>query len=989
MLRERHAEVPPDLLSWRTRLLTALLRVIALAGVPLMVLVLIEATRHPEQWPAALMYLSIYATMAALSLLRRADHRTRFWALLVGGYAVAGLAMARGGLAGDGRLYLLVLPALISIAWDVRAGIAASLVSVLMYGLFAVTADRGWMAAWLVRAENPLGLGDWVVGGASLTMCLAVIVTLQWTFHRFQKTAIHHQVALLNQAREAEARYRAVSELASDFAYSLRIDPDGRLELAWIAGDIERITGFHPEEVDLRCGLESLIHSKDLPVLEESLRVLRSGQPHTTEIRILTKSGEVRWLRNFARPEWDEEEGRVTYIIGAARDITAEKEAQQALEESERRFRTFTEANLAGVYIMQDGVVQYINPALANIIGYSPEEVIGRLGIPELIHPDEQAFIEEQMRRRLTDEPEGVRHVLRAVRKDGTTVYCEVLARRIEYEGRPAILGTVLDVTQQVHAKERLERRVAQLTLLKNVAREMTTLSDPATALKQAVQLVQRTFGYEHVAIFTPDPSSGSLVMRARAGELSAFFPPGHWLPQGCGMVGWVAEHGEFLLANDVDQEPRYVNFFPDVIPTRSELAVAIKTGRKVIGVLDVQSKRLNAFDEEDVLVLRTVADQIAVAMENARLYEVLQRELERRRQAMAALQESENTARVLLNSIGEAVMLLDSTGSVLAANEAAAKVLGQEVSQVVGGRFPELVRSVLPADVGDSRWNHIQRAVRSARAVRFEDRVDGRLFEHNVYPVPGPGKKVTRLAVLSRDITERREMARRIAHAEQLAVLGRLAAVLAHEINNPLQAIQSHLELALEFTLDPAEHRTHLSIAHREVERLADIARRMLQLAQPTGEKRREIAVAELVERTLSLVDKQLKKRGIEVTVNLPEDLPRVTVAPNQMVQVLLNLFINAQEAMPDGGRIDLRARAEGEKLVLTLANSGPPIPEEHIAHIFDPFFTTKASGTGLGLAICDRLVRENRGTIRAENLERDQGVAFIITLPVGRASS
>jgi signal transduction histidine kinase len=121
-------------------------------------------------------------------------------------------------------------------------------------------------------------------------------------------------------------------------------------------------------------------------------------------------------------------------------------------------------------------------------------------------------------------------------------------------------------------------------------------------------------------------------------------------------------------------------------------------------------------------------------------------------------------------------------------------------------------------------------------------------------------------------------------------------------------------------------------------------------------------------------------------VTTDFPPGLPAVYVAPNQIVQVLLNLVINAIEAMPGGGHVHVAARVDGDVLVLSLTNDGPPIPPEYVGYVFDAFFTTKPGGTGLGLAISDSIVRNHGGTIRVENLSGDQGVTFKVTLPTSR---
>jgi two-component system NtrC family sensor kinase len=133
-----------------------------------------------------------------------------------------------------------------------------------------------------------------------------------------------------------------------------------------------------------------------------------------------------------------------------------------------------------------------------------------------------------------------------------------------------------------------------------------------------------------------------------------------------------------------------------------------------------------------------------------------------------------------------------------------------------------------------------------------------------------------------------------------------------------------------------------------------------------------------------LVLVGKQLQHTNVRVTTAFPADLPLVCVAPDQVVQVLLNILINATEVMPGGGHVHVEAHTSQEMLVLTLSNDGPPIPSQHLGHVFDPFFSTKPDGTGLGLSISYSIVQGHGGDIHAENLDDDQGVRFTITLPL-----
>lgn len=700
--------------SWRQRALNLLLIAVSGAAVPPLAFLLWEAVLDPRQWPAVIAYGALYGLILLLALLRRLPFQWRAWGFIIVGYAVAAIALARGGLMGDGRLYLLILPVMTWFLLGLRFALVTTLISALEYSFFALAAAQGWLAQWLVRTDNSLLPIDWLAAGVSLLLGLVAVNVLLLEYNRFQGR-------LLGEARALQARYQA-----------------------------------------------------------------------------------------------------------------------------------FTEANLAGIYVLQEGVIRYINPALCRMLGYREDEVVGQMGVDELIHPEDREMVRENIRRRLNGEPVGNRYLLRALRKDGSTLYCEVLARQIEYEGRPAILGTVLDVTDRVEAFQRLERQVARLTLLKEIARRISELNPPDMVMARAVHLLVETFGYHHAAIFVQDPKTGDLVMRARAGQFVDLFPSDHRLAPGEGMVGWVAQNGQTLLANDVAQEPRYVNRYPDRIPTRAELTVPLRWGEQVIGVLDVQSPQRDAFTEDDVRTLETLADQLAVALRNAYLYE------------------------------------------------------------------------------------------------------------------------------------EQQRMERQIAQTEKLTALGRLAASLAHEINNPLQVIQAHLELALERPVWRQEEREGLEIALQHTRRLAETAQRALGLARPSDGPRQEVRPRELVTQSLLLVRHRLEGSNVQVEIDVPESLPPLRVVPNDILQVLVNLILNGIEAMPDGGCLRIAAGAGDTEVWLRVTSGCASHLPPDMGQLFEPFFTTKPDGVGLGLAISRQIVERYGGQITAQNSGDGQGLSFTVYLPV-----
>lgn len=301
-------------------------------------------------------------------------------------------------------------------------------------------------------------------------------------------------------------------------------------------------------------------------------------------------------------------------------DITERKQMEKSLRESENRYRTLFESAGDAIFIHKlTGRLLAVNRVACERLRYSREELL-RMDITDIDAPEYAALLPERIEKLHWYGHHFFETV--HVRRDGVIVPTELSSRLIDYEGGQAVLSIARDITKRKRAEKMLARRATQLALLNQIGSQIVAVLELDRVLDTAVCLVQESFDYHHVAIFTVERKQKQVVMRARAGTFTDLFPPDHRLGIDQGIVGWVARHGQRLLANDVSAEPRYVNLYPGVIPTRSELSVPIRVGEEVLGILDVQSPELNAFDENDVMVMETLVSQIAVAIENARLYE-------------------------------------------------------------------------------------------------------------------------------------------------------------------------------------------------------------------------------------------------------------------------------------------------------------------------------------------------------------------------------
>jgi signal transduction histidine kinase len=222
----------------------------------------------------------------------------------------------------------------------------------------------------------------------------------------------------------------------------------------------------------------------------------------------------------------------------------------------------------------------------------------------------------------------------------------------------------------------------------------------------------------------------------------------------------------------------------------------------------------------------------------------------------------------------------------------------------------------------------------------------------------------------------------RQLVQSEKLAATGRLAMSLAHEINNPLQAIQNCLHLTLEFELDTDRKTYYLNLAREEVERLSLLVQSMLDFYRPSRSDQPTADMLNVIERVLALSDQKLRHNQINVQLDFPAQPLVAPIASDQLGQVCLNLIVNAAEAMENGGTLRISACTRDDTIELRLADTGPGIPPADLPHIFEPFYTTKAEGTGLGLAIGYSIIEQHGGTLNVES-QPDSGATFIIRLP------
>ena len=237
---------------------------------------------------------------------------------------------------------------------------------------------------------------------------------------------------------------------------------------------------------------------------------------------------------------------------------------------------------------------------------------------------------------------------------------------------------------------------------------------------------------------------------------------------------------------------------------------------------------------------------------------------------------------------------------------------------------------------------------------------------------------------ILFRDLTEIQELKREIERSQRLASLGKLAAGIAHEIRNPLSSIKGFATFFNERFKDMPEYQSTAKIMIQEVDRLNRVITQLLEFARPLEVIKKPVSIRPLMQLSLKIIEREAQSKNIRITTKFSPEINEVHIDQDRFNQVLLNLYLNAVEAMEDGGVLSVALSREDDtqKVRITVSDTGAGIKKEDMVHIFDPYFTTKQSGTGLGLAIVHKIIESHKGEVKVES-EHGKGTTVTITLP------
>jgi PAS domain S-box-containing protein len=577
------------------------------------------------------------------------------------------------------------------------------------------------------------------------------------------------------------------------------------------------------------------------------------------------------------------------------------------------------------------------------------------------------------------------------------------------------------DVFTQTHA-ERLRAFADQAALaIENAqlyetiyrdAREMVTLhratsflfnpalfvSDSLTGVAQDIAAtVVSEFGKVDCGVIVLDPETKAITRLARSGILDVH-PKAELSLDGPGLVPTALRNGKPVYAPDVCADPRYV---ANHQATRSELVIPLRTAKGVIGVLDLQSAEVNAFDERDQRLLGMFAERVGVMIENIQLYNQSRQhasELEERVQERTAeLMRVKERAEAILNHSSDAILLIRADGAIQKTNRAFDALFGFSVDQTYGAHFAQLADLAL----GEAFETHFKQAMELRQSSRFESRVrrvTGETFDADVMlsPIRGTLGEIRSVVCSIRDISERKRMEEELRDAlarerELNEMKSRFVTRASHEFRTPLAVIMTASDLLKRYAerMTPEQRNEKIERLQREVRTLTLMLDDLLTISAGTEQPVRlspdAIRPADVLSNTIETVQNSIGLAH-HFDVSIPEAPQSIVTDVALVKRILLNLLSNAVKYSPAGSTIHVRLHSDDAQLALEVEDHGIGIPQSDQTRLFEAFYRAKNAelieGTGLGLAIVRQAVELLGGTITFRS-QVGVGTAFMVTLP------
>jgi PAS domain S-box-containing protein len=703
----------------------------------------------------------------------------------------------------------------------------------------------------------------------------------------------------------------------------------------------------------------------------------------------IRKDGKTEWLRWEIVP-WRSVDEQIGGIILFSEVITERKKMHEIVERYHLISRYARDSMLM---IEFDGKIVEGNEAAVELYGYSHEELLD-MNILQLHRQEER-----EIARRLMTQAKLGDLLFEAVllRKDGTEIPVEINSRIILIEGKQMFLSVARDIT--VRRKRDMELQMLNRTLKAQSQsnQAMIRANNESDYMNEVCGIILKTCGHLMVWIGLAEDDADKSVRPVAAGG----FEDGYiktlevtWADteRGHGPVGTAIRTGKPKLCLDTMTDPCFKPWREQAIKRSysSLIAFPLIADGKPFGALTVYSKSHDLFTDDEIQLLSELANDLSYGITAIRL--------------RSALQKTEQTARAILNAITESICLLDSQGRILAANSIAADRMGIDIAEIPERNYFDL----LPPHIAEPRRSQAEEVFKSGKPFRFEDELTGTFLDHNFYPVKDEKKNITGLAIFSSDITNRKkaeeilkrdrktllklvkersadliEIRTELERSKRLSDIGTLASTVAHELRNPLAAINLAAAVIKRKNTDNMIEQ-QLERIDKTITESYQIIDNLLYYSRIRSPQCKNLSLYTIIEECIETILDTNERKDILVSKHM-ESIKALTISadPIQIREVFINVLNNAADAVPEHcGNIIVKASVFRGLMKINIMDNGHGIEGKDLKKVFDPFFTSKPKGTGLGLAICKQIVKMHSGSIAIKSV-KGKGTAVIITLP------
>jgi signal transduction histidine kinase len=526
--------------------------------------------------------------------------------------------------------------------------------------------------------------------------------------------------------------------------------------------------------------------------------------------------------------------------------------------------------------------------------------------------------------------------------------------------------------------------KVAQVELINELSGIINSSLSIGTIFRMVVSELRKLIAYSRASLLLYNEEDDRLLIFALDTEMRTAMKKGVKAPIEGTSAGWVVRNNKPWISVDLEKTPFPLDRKLLTEGIRSTVSIPLYHDR-MLGVFNFDSTTPGQYSEKDLDVLLMVAKHIAVALENALLFEEISKEKK----------EWERT----FDAITDMVWIEDGRQQVVRANQTLLQKTGFSKAEITEKRCRDLLERIGIPPAGCSG------AARPDRRTSFQELkgAAGSLYHFWSYPLLDEDGRLYAVVYYLKDVTAQKQLEQQLIRSDKLASLGTLVAGIAHEINNPLGIIAGYSEALLDRAHDPSlanvrgfeDFPEYLRTIHSEIFRCKGILKSLLEFARPSGGTFREIDINELIKEVLLLLQHRTQRLKHTIGLDLNREVPKIYADAGSLRQLVMNLLLNAIYFTPEGGGISIRTieddpgREDGRvvcpsRIRLSVSDTGAGIAPDLLGKVFDPFFTTKmvGEGTGLGLTICHKIVEQHGGAIDVESIV-GKGTTFTITLP------